>query len=128
MSVHVEWDNEAKTIVLWTFDGRWTWGEYDEALTKALTLLSNVNHPVDFLYDVRQMGMIPPDVITRFKSKYLAIPKGARLFLAVGVDQYLQLLWDTFTMLPYARHLKMHYFETLEDARQFSQDYKPESG
>jgi hypothetical protein len=128
MSIQVEWDNEAKTIVLWTFDGRWTWGEYDEALDQALKLLSSVKHPVDFLYDVRHMSIIPADVITRFKAKYLAIPKDARLFLVVGVDPYLQLLWDTFTELPYARHLKARYFDTLEAARHFSQSYKPESG
>ena len=128
MGVYVEWDNEARTIILWTLDGRWTWGEYDEALERAHKMVNSVSHPVDFIYDTTKMSIIPSDLITRFKNKYLAIPKEARLFLVVGADSYLQLLWDSFTRLPYASHLKAYYFETLEAARQFSQSYQPDSG
>lgn len=127
MSVQVEWDNEARTIILWTFVGRWTWGEYDEAREQAIAMIQTGDQPVDFLYDVRQMSIIPADLITRFKARYLDRPKSARLYLVVGTDEYLQILWNTFTRLPYASHLKVHYFDTLEEARQFSEQHKSET-
>jgi len=124
MSVHVQWDNEEKTILLWSFEGRWTWGEYDDALKSTNTLLESVEQKVDFIYDVRHMSILPADVVTRFKMYYLKKPEKSRLYLVVGVDSYLRLLWDTFTSLPYARHLKAFYFETLDDARHYSRNYQ----
>lgn len=119
MSIHVTWDNSEETILLWTFIGRWTWGEYDDALNQAAEMLDNVNHGVDFIYDAREMSILPPDLITQFKRRYLNKHRNTRQFLVVGVDSYLQLLWNTFTTLPYARHLRVLYFDTLDEARDF---------
>ena len=71
MSVHVEWDNAGATAILWTFDGRWTWGEFDEAVKSVGQMFETVDHPVDFIVDVRQMSILPPDVVSRVKQKYL---------------------------------------------------------
>jgi hypothetical protein len=120
MSVHVEWDNPEKTAVRWTYVGRWTWGEYDDALKVANSLLETVDHPVDYITDVRQMGILPADVVKRVKSEYLVLPEKVRYLLAVGFDTNLRLFWDTFTDLPYAHHLKLTYFETLDEARAYS--------
>ncbi len=121
MSIHVNWDNADETILLWTFVGRWTWGEYDDAFKQANAMLDAVDHGVDFLYDVREMSILPPDLITQFKLRYLTKHANTRQFLVVGVDNYLQLLWNTFTNLPYARHLRVLYFDSLDEAREFSQ-------
>ncbi len=117
MSVHVEWDNEELTVILWSFVGRWTWGEYEDALKMVNSMLEHVEHKVDYIYDVRQMSILPPDVITRFKAKYLKLPEKTGRFVAVGVDDNLRLVWNTFTSLPYAHHLKALYADTLDDAR-----------
>ena len=118
MSVHVQWDNEDRTIILWSFVGRWTWGEYEDALAATASMLDTVDHQVDYIYDVRLMSILPPDVVTRFKAKYLKLPEKTGRFVAVGVDDYLRLVWNTFTDLPYARHLRVEYADTLEDARE----------
>ena len=120
MSVHVEWDNAERTALRWTYIGRWTWGEYDDALRTAYTLMETVANAIDYIVDVRQMGILPPDVVKRVKAQYLQQPDKLRYLLAVGFDPNLRLFWDTFTDLPYARHLKLTYFDTLEDAREFS--------
>ena len=120
MSVHVEWDNEERTTILWSFVGRWTWGEFDEAIKTMTDMLDLVNHPVDAIGDVRQMSILPPDLVSRFKANYLDKNEKVRFLLLVGMEPDLQLFWNTFTDLPYARQLKAHYFETLDEAREFS--------
>ncbi len=120
MSIHVTWDNAEKTILLWTIIGRWTWGEYDDAIAQSNAMLDTVDHGVDFIYDTRSMSILPPDLITQFKLRYLNKHRNTRQFLVVGVDSYLQLLWNTFTKLPYARDLSAFYFDTLDEAREFS--------
>jgi hypothetical protein len=120
MSVHVEWDDEERTRILWSFVGRWTWGEFDDALKTVKAMVDSVDHAIDMLCDVSQMSILPPDMISRFKSNYLKKSEKIRLILFIGMDTDLQLFWNTFTDLPYARQLKAYYFETPEEARAFS--------
>jgi len=120
MSVHVEWDSEERSIILWSFVGRWTWGEFDDAFKTVRAMLDSINHPVDIICDMRQMSILPPDIVSRFKANYLQKTDRIRFLLMVGMDADLQLFWNTFTDLPYARQLKAYYFETPEEARQFS--------
>jgi hypothetical protein len=119
MSVHIEWDNEAHSAALWSFIGRWTWGEFDDAVATLSAMYDTVNHPVDLICDMRQMSILPPDIVSRFKSNYLKRMGKTRDLVLVGMDEDLRLFWDTFTDLPYARQLKAHYFDTLEDARAY---------
>ncbi len=120
MSVHIEWANEDRTAILWSFVGRWTWGEFDDSLKIMSGLLNSVDYPVDTIGDVRQMSILPPDIVSRFKAHYLKKSEKIRFLIFVGMDADLQLFWNTFTDLPYAHHLKAYYFETLEEAREFS--------
>ncbi|HVU09787.1 MAG TPA: hypothetical protein VHD90_00860 [Phototrophicaceae bacterium] len=122
MSIYVEWDNEDLTVILWSFVGRWTWGELDDAIKSLNAMLENVEHPVDFIFDLGDMAIMPPDVISAVKAKYLHLAGRPRRLLAVGVDQHLRLFWDTFTDLPYARSLKMRYFDSIDAARQYIHD------
>lgn len=127
MSIQVEWDSKDQTIIRWTILGRWTWSEYEDALNASNAMIAAVDYPVDALYDVTEMSILPHDIVTRFKAKYLAAPLKARLYLAVGADTYLQLLWNTFTSLPYARHLRVNFFDSLEAAREFSRNHQENS-
>ncbi len=123
MAVHVQWDSEAKNAVIWTLVGRWTWLEYSNAWKTMLTLLESVEgHKPDFIFDIRHMSMLPADVISHVKARYLTLPPKAGQLLAVGVDEQLQGFWNTFTDLPYASGLKMTYFETLEEALEYSRN------
>lgn len=120
MAVRVEWDSEDRHAIIWTLVGRWTWDEYAAAWSEMIDMLDTAEGKPDILFDVRHMTMLPADVITRLKKDYLNIPPRAGRMLSVGVDAQLQLFWNTFTDLPYANHLKMKYFETLEEALEFS--------
>src|SRR5215813_1926353 len=111
MSVHVEWDNDKHSAVRWTFVGRWTWGEFDDALKVVRALLDSINRPVDMICDVTQMSILPPDIVSRFKSNYLRKSDRIRFLIFVGMDADLQMFWNTFTDLPYARNMKAYYFD-----------------
>src|SRR4051794_6235571 len=113
MSIHVDWGNPEKTAVLWSFVGRWSWGEVDDAAKAMGVLLASVDHPVDVIGDVTHMSILPPDVISRMKYQYQELPPKFGNLIVVGADDNLRLFWDTFTSLPYAAKLKAHFFDTL---------------
>lgn len=124
MGVYVQWDSDEKRVVIWTLVGRWSWNEFQAAWEMMHSMLASIEHKVDFIYDVRHMSMLPADTITRLKGNYLNLPSKVGHLLAVGVDTNLRLFWNTFTDLPYANHLKMTYFDTLEDAIAYVQTGK----
>ena len=117
MAVTVQWDDDtAKYAIVWTLVGRWTWFEFGQAWRQMIPMLDEADGKVDFIFDVRRMSMLPPDVTTKLKQDYLKAPSKVGRLLAVGVDDDLQLFWNMFTDLPYAKHMRMRYFETLEEA------------
>lgn len=121
MTVHIEWDSEDKNAIIWTLVGRWTWDEFAAAWSGMIALLETTEgKKPDIIFDVRRMTMLPSDVITRMKRDYMNMPPETGRRLAVGVDAHLQLFWNMFTDLPYANHLKMTYFETMEEALEFT--------
>lgn len=121
MAVTVQWDDETrKNAIIWTLVGRWTWIEFGQAWQRMIAMLDEADGKVDFVFDVHRMSMLPADMITRLKQDYLKAPPKVGRLLAVGVDAHLQLFWNTFTDLPYAQHMKMRFFETLEEAREFA--------
>ncbi len=122
MSVHVEWGNPEKTAIRWSFMGRWTWGELDDAAKTMQLMFDSVDYAVALIVDVTHMSILPPDVISRMKNEYQEQPPKFGGLIVVGADENLRLFWDTFTALPYAAQWKAHFFETLEEARQFVRD------
>jgi hypothetical protein len=39
MSITVGWDNDEKSILIYHYVGKWSWGEYHESITQAEQLL-----------------------------------------------------------------------------------------
>ena len=62
------------------------WGEFDEAVKVVIGMVANVEHPVDLLIDVRQMSILPPDIVKHVKTRYLSKPKKMGRLIAVGVE------------------------------------------
>ncbi|MEM9955000.1 MAG: hypothetical protein AAF846_25555 [Chloroflexota bacterium] len=52
MGISVEWYNEEKTIILQTYDGRWTWEDFQD-LTRVIMpkMMGEVPHTVHILSD-----------------------------------------------------------------------------
>lgn len=116
MAVSIEWANHEHTVILWTISGKWTWKEFDAAHEKMIRMSASVNHLVDSIYDLRQSILIPADVTTHVKYAFPHKPSNLRHMIAVGLDSYLQLLWNTLTSMPSLRQWRAHFVDTMEEA------------
>ena len=58
MGIEVSWENEAKTIIQYVYDGRWTLRDFDDARIHAAKLEETVSHRVDVIVDVITAGPI----------------------------------------------------------------------
>jgi hypothetical protein len=123
MAIKVCWDNDAHTAVLVTFDGRFTWEEFEGAWTKTTALYDTVDHPVDTIYDMRRIRVLPANMVSYMRRKFPSRhPKGG-LIAAVGLDKTMELLWQTFTALV-APHLKASFFDVPDEAREYLQQQR----
>jgi hypothetical protein len=64
MKIEVRWDNEAKTIILLTFQPGWAWPDLHRAVEVADQLIVSVPHRVHLIIDIRQAGGLPRDFMT----------------------------------------------------------------
>ena len=59
-----EWDDDAKTIMVVTYQPGWTWNDLEGNLPLEQQLLDSVNHRVDVIADFRNTRL-PPGAISR---------------------------------------------------------------
>ncbi len=126
MSVNVQWRDTENTILVLTFQGRWYWKELDAAIKTLMELAQPTTKPFDLLVDITQSSLYEPNAIEYVRANYInvALPN-LRIMMCIGADYYTQVLWKVFTDLPIARHLALHFFDTLDEALEFSRSYTP---
>jgi hypothetical protein len=53
MPVHVDWDNDEKTIIYALYEGQWTWEEFYGAIRQCQEMNATVPHPVHIIAHLR---------------------------------------------------------------------------
>jgi hypothetical protein len=123
MAILVRWDNDAATAILWIFEGRFTWDEFQAAWDETTAMYETVDCCVDMIYDARRLRILPADTISYIRRKFPTRHPNCGMITTVGLDKTMQLLWQTFTTLA-APHLKAYFFETPHEARAFVQQQR----
>ena len=67
MPVKVVWDDDAKTIQRYIYEGRWTWDELYAALNEGQRMLDSVDHPVDGIVDLQGKSYVPSNALVNLK-------------------------------------------------------------
>lgn len=121
MAIQVGWGNSNRTIILYTFDGAWTWHEFHAAIDIARRLMSTVNYPVKTIIDMTDGDDLPSRVSLRLNTmnhiKLLVQQTAASDTVVVGVKPLIKALWDTFRALSAPNHSAATYFvKTREEA------------
>jgi hypothetical protein len=82
MMILVEWDNEEKTVVRWTFSGDWTWDDFRAAQAQMHEMIRCLDYKVDVLADLRAAPSVPNDAFRNFKNaEARALPNRDRVVL-----------------------------------------------
>jgi hypothetical protein len=67
MPITVKWDNDEKTIIYYTFDGAWTWDEFNAVYQDVYAMLDTVQHQVHAIVDLRSSRLLPRDTLTQMR-------------------------------------------------------------
>lgn len=96
MGVQSSWYDTEQTVIVYTFQGQWTWEDYNNALTHTRTLLDTVTYPVDLIYDFSQAPIPPKNLVTRFWQVSMTRHHNiSGLIIALGNSTLMRMLINT---------------------------------
>lgn len=116
MTVSADWQNDKHDIVLYIFEGIWTWDEMYRTYTKAIDMERSVSYRVDVILDMRLSKAIPANALLHVKNISDKQPDNLGLTVVVTPNGFVRALYNAGV-----RFYKgiAHYFRvvpTIEDA------------
>jgi hypothetical protein len=103
MAIQVGWGNLHKTVVLYTFDGAWTWHEFYAAIDIAQRLEGTVDHRVDAIIDMTHADDLPShislglNIMNHVKKTLVSYAQSSEsTVIIIGAKPLIKALWDTF--------------------------------
>lgn len=120
MPIDVEWDNEAKSIIRQTFEGKWTWKEFlDASNIESRNYIQSVEHKVHVISDFRESDGLPisGSALSYAKQVMMDFPENGGLVVIVDESYLLNSLVNIFRKIFRGNMGKRTYaVKTIEEA------------
>lgn len=123
MPVSVQWADDEKSIMLWVFEGHWTWDDYYGIRDAANKQVSEVGYEVDLIIDMSGSSALPSGVLTHARSAFSASPSNIGFTVFVGLSPVLRSFYTMFSKLYHwmlsQKKLEMVMVATRDEAYEF---------
>jgi hypothetical protein len=123
MPITVDWYNADRTALIYTYNGRWTWHEFDRVVKQGNALMQTVGYTVHVIIDVREMSLIPTDVISTSNRQRISnlTPENHGKLIVYGINPALHFITSTVERIApqwvaSRNAVFMNSFEEIEDA------------
>ena len=117
MPVHVDWDNEDRTVIRYDLAGHWNWHEFEVAVEQSFAMTESVTHTVHVIIDMRQSLSIPDGAILYFKRLLQAAPANRGLYTVVSQDRAVDKMLAMFGRIHRQKTHRIQQAATLDEAR-----------
>ncbi|MBI5667213.1 MAG: hypothetical protein HZC41_04325 [Chloroflexi bacterium] len=119
MPVHIQWDDDAHTIIRTTGEGKWTWDEYHEAIQRTVQLMKSVNHSVDLIHVRLPSSTMPPgSPMPHYQHSLRLMPPNTGINVFVNASPFARALMGVFMKLYAGRMEGKNYIAaSVEEAR-----------
>ncbi len=119
MTIKVAWDTVGERIILWTFEGFWTWDEVHGATeqTIAIRKAARMTENIALIFDLTNASAIR---MKELKKAYEALtfnPEGRDMVVVVGRNVFVQTMVDILRQRYLDLADQFVSAETLNDAR-----------
>src|SRR5215813_490048 len=94
MTVSADWQDEKRDIVLYNFEGAWTWDELYPTYTKAIAMEKSVSYRVDVILDMRRSKGLPANVLLHAKNISDKQPENIGLTVIVTPNGFVKALYN----------------------------------
>jgi hypothetical protein len=101
MSITVNWDDDAKTIIRTTFEGRWTLEEFWQAVQAQYALMDSINYKANFISDFSRSSMLPSGALSHARRliNTKQHPNTGPTSVVVGASRFIEGFFGLFSRL-----------------------------
>ena len=100
MTVTMAWDDTDKTIMLCNSQGRWTWEEYHETLSRIVEFFKETDNRVDLIITRDPQASMPSgSPMPHFQRAMRVMPPNVGLVALVNTNGFARALVSMFTKL-----------------------------
>ncbi|MBC8171272.1 MAG: hypothetical protein H7X77_06355 [Anaerolineae bacterium] len=123
MGIQLKWTDETKTVILQTFEGKWTWEDFYKVNQQAFAMIHTVSHKVDIFSDFRTSGPLPVGgAITHARNALKEMPDNWGMLVIINDGVLINVMVSAFTtMFRNSMGKKTLLARTLEEAHQLVQ-------
>lgn len=127
MAATVRWYNDERTIVLFELAAPWTWDEYHTSIKKIDDLIDEVNHQVDVISDLTNIGRLPPDTLLQMGTASFAQPNSnLRYSIIVGMLPGIKTIIDLGARVfdRFSNERNTYFVKTMDEALEFLDQFE----
>lgn len=118
MSIKVEWDNEEKTTIRFTYLGHWTLPEFYTTVDQSNAMMAEVDRKVNVIIDVRKSSFLPSNFISVMRTMPSKASSNTGNIVMVGANSFIRAFANTISRLfAVAPQRKVILVDTLDSAR-----------
>lgn len=118
VAVQIYWYDPEQTIIVYEFDGTWTWEDCYVVVDEKDQMLASIEHPVSVIIYARNPSLkIPERALCNLRNLVSITRPKETMFVMVGIPPMLRSLFDTLARVYRFEILKeCVYTDTLEQA------------
>jgi hypothetical protein len=116
MPVQITWYDEGHTILYYRFEKTWKLEDVYDTLNTGLKMMSEVEHPVDSIFDFTRTGTPPPQMLSAARYAERHTPKNLRHTAICGLNPFLSVLANITQKIAPRLMKNTLITRTLEDA------------
>ena len=114
MNIVIEWDDDAQTIIRYTFQEGWTLTEFNAVYNRASEMRKeSPNRVIGIIVDDSQHARPPKNALTAFRR---TVKEGKLPMVIVGIGHMAKILMEVAEGA-FKKTRQIYYTETLEEAR-----------
>lgn len=92
-TITLDWDNEEKTILRYTFQGNWNWDDYLQWLSVGRNMMKSVKHEVCIINDMRLMKQLPANFVNTASGIIISRPSNTGLVVFLTTNTFFQVTY-----------------------------------
>src|SRR5690606_30177008 len=125
MPVHIDWDNDEKTVIRYDYEGKWTWDELYEVTKTAVEMFKSVPHRTNVIHNLTNSSALPGGALSHAQRFSAQNPDNWGISVVVGTGSFVSSLIQVFRKV-YRQFGERYYIApNLDKAREIIAEHRP---
>ena len=117
MPIYLNWYDTNKTILIYTFEGRWTWEEFHEIDKPTWKLIADADYRIDIIIDYTTIERFPLGILDAIHyAGEGQEPQSDGHIVVIGGPYFLKILYGVFRRVYPRMSAIYHLVDTYDDA------------